>query len=130
MDGTEYIEAGTKLKIDDKEYIIKNPGVKSLPDMFMVLKSFRGMMNTKPGEEIDFNNALSVMDKEGLKSLSCLIESSLKKSYPDWSDDARDQFGFKYSMQLLPIMIAISGDAEGASKQKIDIISKLNQSSK
>lgn len=96
---------------------IKQLGTEAIPDMLVV------------GSRISNNtdNPLERMDKDGGKSVQSLIELTLKKSLPEaWKTEPEEvkAVGFRYMMDLLPIILDMNSSNSHESKKKADLLEK------
>jgi hypothetical protein len=104
IDFKRHLSSGEEIEIDGDKLILKPLTVDDLPDFFKIMKAMSGMATENATVADIFKN----MDDDGFNAIKKVIRKSLRKSYPNATDEELDTFGMKYSMLLLPKIMEIN----------------------
>jgi len=115
------------VKIDGKEFILKQLCTDDMPNFFMAMKAFSGAKEGASTSEI-----ISSLDEEGLKYLSKLINKVLEISYPEEPEDKRKKFGMKYMAPLMTKIFEmnseqVTSNKDGRESVKSKIMDRMKQ---
>ena len=100
----KYLNLGEKVMIGDEEFVLKNPGIKSLNLLAKIMKPFEGYTSDK---EISVMEMLESFTDETAQAMNDLVVMTLKASYPDEAEEVHQQFAQDHFMALLPAVLNI-----------------------
>ena len=109
------------MEINGDQILIKPLTMEYMPDLMKIMKSFRGDPNNPQG-------AFENLGDEGLNALTKVINATLQKSFPDETDEIREQFGLKYLFPLIDKIFEINLDLENVKEDaKTKILERLKK---
>jgi len=118
------------------EVKLKNPGTDGIEDFLKVMGEMAGMIppdftgKTKEErvalEKEHFAKSFQGMTDGGRKALKNLVLLSLKKTYPDFTDDD-DQWGMNNFMNIFPVVIEMCSPKDREAIKKAEVIDRVKE---
>ena len=121
---SKHLGKGIEIEIEGDKLELKPLTTEQLPLFFKVMKGMAGATKDKP------EDAFKNMDEESMKALQQMIDITLKKSFPDETEEVRKEFGMKYWGQLFEKIIEMNSAVDEREKGKLDTIKRMQDESK
>jgi hypothetical protein len=100
---SRHLGIGEKLIIDGQEYSIKPLTITELPLLFKLGKYLSGVTDKENSDDL-----LKSLPPEGAQALVDIIMVSLKRSFPDETDEDLAEFGMKYMNLIFPLILKLN----------------------
>jgi len=119
---SQYLATGKKVEITlpdgtKGELILKPLGMKALPRLFKMFENFKGSKEEEIGEH---------MTEETITDIIEIVYDTLKKSYPEISEEAIEEITSQNAIELFPEIIELNaGTVTDRNKMVQDRLKKL-----
>lgn len=87
----------------EEEFKFESIGAKYLPNLFTIMNRFKGIDEKSDGDEV-----INKLDKETVDNIMEMIIETVKKSYPEASQDDAEQFASTHFIEMMPVVINLN----------------------
>ena len=108
----DFVGKKVEFEIGDKEYKLKCPSAKMIPKLLYLQNKYSG-------------RNFSEITEEDIEKFIRVIEDCVRRTYPNWSEESRDDFvvqNFNVLMEKLPLTMGATEEQIKEAKKNVENI--------
>jgi hypothetical protein len=131
---SKHLGQGEALVIGEDIFYIKPLPIAKLDLFYKFMRDFASMkknldkMGVDSGKEMKTEDFMSVLDDNIINTIKELIKATLEVSFPEESVSEREEFGMKYSMQMLDCIMRVNTPQGNTNKMEEFIKARTDES--